>query len=108
MSTNHGYPPRSLRQRKHDIDRSKATYDLTPELMQRVLQVSNDIKCSQSDVVMHLLVVGLKAYQHGHLDLKSIRRPHRWSLRFEFKLPTPQLHFETPDIANSRESEGDQ
>jgi hypothetical protein len=82
---------RTARQREYDASRCKATYDLTDELIDTVLHIANDIRCSQSDVVMHLLAAGIAQYRAGRLDLKGIRRPHRMSLRFEFKLDPPKV-----------------
>ena len=82
---------RPERLRKHGAVRCKATYDLTPEIVESVRKVSTDLHCCQSDVVMHFLACGLREYRAGHLNLHDMRLPHRWSLRFEFKLPTPRV-----------------
>lgn len=73
--------------------RFKVTYDLSEALASCVQDISTDLGCSQSDVVAHLLVMGIKQYQDGHLNLRAIRRPHSFQLRFAYKLPPPPFRF---------------
>jgi hypothetical protein len=71
--------------------RYKVTYDLTQNIADAIYAVALDLKCSLSDVAMALLCDGLTHYYAGELDLKKRQIPHRFSLRFTYKLSPPQI-----------------
>ncbi len=93
--------------RKEGHLRFKVTYDLNEALDTCVQDIATDLGCSQSDVVAHLLVAGIAQYQTGKLNLRAIRRPHSFQLRFAYKLPPPSLRLATPvDVQGVRSGEG--
>ena len=54
--------------------RNKATWDLSPELIQRIRDVSRELGVPQYALVEKLLTHGLDQYEDGELDLQ--RTPH--------------------------------
>ena len=87
----------SAKQKPHALNRYKVTYDLTQDLADAVYSVALNMKCSLSDVAMAFLCEGLERYATNQLDLKARRKPHRFSLRFAYKLTPPKVpHIPTP------------
>lgn len=67
-------------------DRFKATYDLTQALADAIYAVAVQLRCSQSDVAMHMMAEGLRRYYANELNLVTHRTKHSFSLRFANKL----------------------
>lgn len=68
--------PKPRRDRSWDAKRSKATYDLPPELIARIKQIAGEIgarygaKVRVSDVARLLLNAGLERYEMGGLEIE--------------------------------------
>ena len=63
------------RDRTWDAQRSKATYDLPPELITRIREIAGEIgqggaKVKINDVARLLLEAGIERYEAGALDIK--------------------------------------
>lgn len=82
---------RSTKRAAADAQRSKSTYDLPTALCSEIAAVAKTLECSQSDVAAHLLAAGLRRLKAGDIDLHALRRPHTCKLRFNYKLPPPDL-----------------
>ena len=82
---------RRAAKRAEEPFRYKVTYDLSQEVADAIYAVALDLKCSISDIAMALLCDGLTHYYAGELDLKSRQTPHRFSLRFAYKLTPPPI-----------------
>jgi len=68
--------PKPKRDRSWDAKRSRATYDLPPELIERVRIIAGELakahpedKLRVSDVARMLLEHGAEAYERGELEL---------------------------------------
>lgn len=67
---------KKARNREWDKKRSKATFDLPPELLEEINRIADDLtreypnaKVRTSDVARKLLEVGLEAYQRGEVNI---------------------------------------
>jgi hypothetical protein len=92
----------AMKAKKRGAPRSKVTYDLIPELHQRINTIAQQLSCSQSDVAIHLLAKGLSAFDSGQMNLRAIRVPHSFQLRFAYKLPLPRIPKPSLDCTQRR------
>lgn len=65
------------RDRSWDMQRSKATYDLPPGLIDRIREIADDLASEHpdarvriSDVARLLLQAGVRQYENGNLDIR--------------------------------------
>jgi hypothetical protein len=80
--------PRKINHKKRSADRarSKATYDIPPDLAKSVETLAGGLKCSKSDIVTFAVADLLARCEAGTVDLQGHLQPHGRSPRFAFKL----------------------
>lgn len=85
----HMSPAKRARARA-DEQRSKATYDLPPWLIEAISELAEQERCSTASVAAFLLVRGLEAYRRGDFDFEGYYRVSR-SPRCDFVLDVPEV-----------------
>lgn len=83
-------PPAKRRKAKADARRSKATYDLPPELIAMIGEIAEAEGLSRSDVAAELLIRAVNRYHDGDLVLDNEKQSAR-SLRWDWKLILSEL-----------------
>jgi len=78
--------PAERKKAKKDAARSKATYDLPPEIIKTINAVAEREKCSASSVAAFLLTYGIQLLARGSINPASHKRDARRSIRFEYTL----------------------
>jgi ribosome-binding protein aMBF1 (putative translation factor) len=83
-------PPAKRRKAKADARRSKATYDLPPELIAAIGEIAEAEGLSRSDVAAELLIRAINYYRAGNLVLDNEKQSAR-SLRWDWKITLSEL-----------------
>lgn len=82
--------PAKRRKAKADARRSKATYDLPPELITTIGEIAEAEGISRSDMAAEFLIRAVNYYRTGSLVLDNEKRSAR-SLRWDWKLILSEL-----------------
>lgn len=73
-----------------DANRTKATFDLSPDLKTTIESIATKHKVSNSQIASLLLIYGLKAIEKGELDIYEFKVTC-WSPRYEFTISLPKV-----------------
>lgn len=65
------------RKRQKDKSRSKATYDLRPDMIERIEQIAEQHSVPKNQLVGLFLYHALRDYDRGHIDIQLYKRPSR-------------------------------
>ncbi len=67
----------------------RATYDLPPDLRERIRELAEDLRLPASQLVTLALARFLREYQDGSIDLGKFKQPSR-SPRYDWNLVFPE------------------